>query len=152
MSTPISGIGTVVNPTDSSVTTQNTVNQSDFIKLFLAQLQFQDPLQPVDNQEFLAQLAQFSNLEQTQQTADNTNGLLVMTSSAQALTLLNKFVEFASTDGTTHTIGSVSGITFDSSGPMLSVTDNNNQVTPGVRLSQITTVSNTTITPPTTTP
>ena len=60
---PVDAIGSVLNQQDTTVTRQNTIDQEDFIKLFLSQLQFQDPLEPVDNREFLAQLAQFSNLE-----------------------------------------------------------------------------------------
>jgi len=41
-----------------------TVTQDDFLKLLIAQLQNQDPLQPMDNQEFAAQLAQFNSLGQ----------------------------------------------------------------------------------------
>jgi flagellar basal-body rod modification protein FlgD len=135
----VDAIGSTLNPTDTATTSQNTVNQSDFIKLFLAQLQFQDPLQPVDNQEFLAQLAQFSNLQQTQQTSQNTQGLLVMNSSAQALALLNKTIQVQLADGTSLT-GSVIAVTFDPSGPMLSVKSGSN-VTPNIRLSQVSIVT-----------
>ncbi|HXG51836.1 MAG TPA: flagellar hook capping FlgD N-terminal domain-containing protein [candidate division Zixibacteria bacterium] len=41
-----------------------TVTQEDFLKLLIAQLQNQDPLQPMDNQEFAAQLATFNSLGQ----------------------------------------------------------------------------------------
>ncbi len=132
----VDAIGSTLNPTDATSTSQNTVNQSDFIKLFLAQLQFQDPLQPVDNQEFLAQLAQFSNLQQTQQTSQNTQGLLVMNSSAQALALLNRNVQVQSVDGTSST-GTVIAVTFDTSGPMLSIQSAGGQVQPNIRLSQV---------------
>src|SRR3954447_10750458 len=39
-------------------------NESTFLKLLVAQLQNQDPLQPQDGMQFVSQLAQFSNLEQ----------------------------------------------------------------------------------------
>ena len=60
---PVDAIGNVLNPANPGTTQNNTIDQNDFIKLFLSQLQFQDPLEPVDNREFLAQLAQFSSLE-----------------------------------------------------------------------------------------
>jgi flagellar basal-body rod modification protein FlgD len=44
--------------------TDKTVTQDDFLKLLIVQLQNQDPLQPMDNQEFAAQLAQFNSLGQ----------------------------------------------------------------------------------------
>ena len=40
-------------------------NENTFLKLFIAQLKNQDPLNPQDGTQFVAQLAQFSNLEQT---------------------------------------------------------------------------------------
>ncbi|MGA1876201.1 MAG: flagellar hook assembly protein FlgD [bacterium] len=42
----------------------SSLNKDDFLKLLLTQLQHQDPMNPLDNTEFLAQLSQFSQLEQ----------------------------------------------------------------------------------------
>jgi flagellar basal-body rod modification protein FlgD len=58
-----------VNSTPTQATTaqplsKQTVTQDDFLKLLIAQLQNQDPLQPMDNQQFAAQLATFNSLEQ----------------------------------------------------------------------------------------
>jgi flagellar basal-body rod modification protein FlgD len=132
---PVDAIGSVLNQSDASATRQNTINQEDFIKLFLSQLQFQDPLEPVDNREFLAQLAQFSNLEQTRQTSQNTEGLLVMNSSAQALALLNKTVD-VQVNGAAVT-GSVIAVSFTTSGPELSIQSTSGPVLTSIHLSQI---------------
>jgi flagellar basal-body rod modification protein FlgD len=45
--------------------TSSLANQATFLQLLVAQLQNQDPLQPQDGTQFVTQLAQFTNLEQT---------------------------------------------------------------------------------------
>jgi flagellar basal-body rod modification protein FlgD len=50
---------------------QRTVSRDDFLRLLIAQMSNQDPLSPLDNQEFAAQLAQFSSLEQLQSIDEN---------------------------------------------------------------------------------
>lgn len=45
-------------------TAQNTLNQQDFLQLLATQFQQQDPMKPLDDSAFLAQMAQFTSLEQ----------------------------------------------------------------------------------------
>jgi flagellar basal-body rod modification protein FlgD len=52
-----------------------TVTQDDFLKLLIAQLQNQDPLQPMDNQQFAVQLATFNSLQQLIGINDKLGGL-----------------------------------------------------------------------------
>lgn len=75
MTTPVSGVGS--NPTTTAATSGSTATagsmsalatQDQFMKLFIAQLQNQDPLSPQDSSAFLAQLAQMSQLEQATET------------------------------------------------------------------------------------
>jgi flagellar basal-body rod modification protein FlgD len=56
---------------------QKALGENDFLRLLVEQLKHQDPLQPQDNTAFVAQLAQFSGLEQSMQT--NSNLGLIMT-------------------------------------------------------------------------
>ena len=69
------------------------VNQADYLKLFMQELTYQDPLKPIDNREFMAQMAQFSALQQAQTTNDSLSQLLGMTSANQSLMMLGKTVK-----------------------------------------------------------
>lgn len=131
----IEAIGSPLASTSSELT-QSRLGQEDFIKLFLTELTFQDPLEPINNREFLAQMAQFANLEQTRITNENTNNLVAMNATAQSLGLLGRQVE-VSTESGGSLIGSVAAIAFSAAGPVLTVNGANGNVLPDVRLSQI---------------
>jgi flagellar basal-body rod modification protein FlgD len=87
---------------NSSITgsISQTMNKDDFLKLLVTQLQYQDPMSPEDPKDFVAQLAQFSSLEQ--QINSNTNlenlskaiqNLKQSQSMAQGVSLLGKTVK-----------------------------------------------------------
>jgi flagellar basal-body rod modification protein FlgD len=66
-------IQSAVNTATSSATTntaKNTLGKDSFMKMMIAQLQNQDPLNPMDGTAFVAQLAQFTSLEQLQNLND----------------------------------------------------------------------------------
>lgn len=139
----IDGIGTVYNQQATAVNQQN-IEQEDFIRLFLAQLSFQDPLEPLDNREFLAQLAQFSSLAvQNDSNAQLTN-LLQSASSSQSLNLLGKTVDFFDDVGSSHT-GNIISVRYTQSGPRFTVSvDNNPQFEIGLsQVYQVTQLSGT---------
>lgn len=65
--TTLSNIGitrasTAAAPTTTTAAAAGTLNQNDFLKLMTAQMQNQDPFNPVDNTQMVAQMAQFSSL------------------------------------------------------------------------------------------
>ncbi len=131
----IDAIGNVLNSTTSELS-QSRLGQEDFIKLFLTELTFQDPLEPINNREFLAQMAQFANLEQTRVTNENTDNLVTMNATAQSLGLLGRQVDITTESGESLT-GSVSAISFSLSGPVLTIKDSNGNMLPDVRMAQV---------------
>lgn len=77
---PASAVGstTAANPYGLETTTkkQEAIESKDsFLKLLVAQIKNQDPLNPADGVEFLTQLAQFSQLEQSMGIREEISGL-----------------------------------------------------------------------------
>lgn len=95
------------------------------LRIILTQLTYQDPLKPLDNTEFVSQLAQFSQLQQTQSLNDQMSSLLAGQSATQATSLLGKTVDIA-TSGSKIT-GTVQSVSFTSSGPTVTVLTPNGQ-------------------------
>ena len=61
--TPISGTGTGTDAASALTPKKDPLGRDAFLSLLITQLQHQDPMQPQENGEFIAQLAQFSSLE-----------------------------------------------------------------------------------------
>jgi flagellar basal-body rod modification protein FlgD len=132
----VDAIGSLLNTSDNSATSSSGINEQDFIKLFVSELQFQDPMQPLDNSQFLTQLAQFVSIEQQSEEVSGINNLLTLGSQGQPLGLLSHNVQIANEDGTS-TSGKVTGIQYGSNGIRLTVTASNNNVLTDVTLSQV---------------
>ena len=96
------------------------VSQEDFFKILVTQLQFQDPLKPIDNQAFIAQIAQFTSLEQSRQANDRIDSLLSVQAATQTIGLLGKTVEIETATG--PAVGAVNTVTFQGNQPLLTVT------------------------------
>jgi len=88
MSTSISGTLTTaqteaLSALETTTTSSNdnaTLDKDAFLKLMLVQLQYQDPLEPLDSSEYISQMAQFTELEQMTNMADSMETLEELTS------------------------------------------------------------------------
>ncbi len=91
-----------------------------FLELMVAQLRYQDPLNPTDSGEFLAQSAQFTALEKMQDVADRTGALLGAQMAFGASALVGRNVTWLDADGESFS-GTIDGVTFGSEGPVFDI-------------------------------
>lgn len=130
----VDAIGSVVGSGSSGITA-SSLNQSDLLKIFLTQLTYQDPLNPVDSREFLAQLAQFTNVQQTQELSQNLTGLLSVQSVSQSIGLIGKTVQVVRNGQ--ELAGIVSTLQFQNGQPLLTLKQSDGTFLQGIRLSDI---------------
>ena len=85
------------------------LNKDDFLKILITQLSNQDPTKPMEDKEFIAQMAQFSTLEQMTNMNEGFTRVAEQLQSSQALGLLGRTVEI---DGSEAVIrGKVEAVT-----------------------------------------
>lgn len=85
------------------------LGRDDFLKILITQLQNQDPTKPMEDKEFISQMAQFSSLEQMTNMSQGFEQMNTLLSSSQALSVLGRTVEVQSGDQTVR--GTVSSVT-----------------------------------------
>ena len=89
---------------------QPELGKDDFLKLLITQLSHQDPTQPLQDREFVAQMAQFSTLEQMTNMNGELSKVLGLLARSQAVNLLGKTVEIAQGQGSiTGRVEAISG-------------------------------------------
>lgn len=91
----------------------------DLLRIVLTQLTYQDPLKPMENFEFVSQLAQFSQIQQTQTMSDRVLALLQAEGTNQATSVLGRIVDIPAGPATLS--GRVIAVSFQSSGPRLTI-------------------------------
>lgn len=97
---------TLASGTDSTTasrTPQKALGQSDFLKLLAVQFQVQDPMKPMEDTSFIAQMAQFSSLEQSNAMVSGFKTLQADQRAATANSYLGHRVTVDLGDGTSFT-------------------------------------------------
>ncbi len=129
-------------PVSSNQASLNQGAQSAFglefeslLRIILTQLTYQDPLKPMDNAEFVSQLAQFSQLQQTQAMNDQLTSLLAAQAATQATNLLGRTVDV--TTGSTTISGKVETVSFTSGQPVVTIRTIDGQTVSNISISTI---------------
>jgi len=117
----VSSVATLVSGLAAQATgkTTDTANgalgKQDFLNLLLAQMKNQDPLDPLSDSDFVAQMAQFSSLEQLLDLNSSMTSL-------QTITMIGKTVSAYASDGSTIS-GTVKSVNLTNDTPLLTLED-----------------------------
>jgi flagellar basal-body rod modification protein FlgD len=117
------------NPSDRILTleemqpknsTNGAMGKDQFLKLFVAQLQHQDPMNPMNDSEFMGQMASFSTLEQVSNLAAANERVASNLTSSSAIGLIGRTVSYVDENDQIHT-GKVDKVTTAGGVPTLTV-------------------------------
>ncbi|MGX5801683.1 flagellar hook assembly protein FlgD [Bradyrhizobium sp. Arg314] len=114
----------------SQQTSKTAVDYQSFLKLLIAEMKNQDPTKPMDSTQYVAQLATFSQVEQSVQTNTKLDQIMQSSALSQADALIGRSI--TSADG--KTTGTVASVTLSSSG-LIAVLQDGTQVPVGAGVS-----------------
>ncbi len=129
--------GSTAGSTATEPTNPNgELGKNDFLKLMIAQLQAQNPLEPSNGTEYISELAQFSQLEQTTNLAQSSSQSATAQRVAQAVGLIGHTVSYTDPSTGATQSGAVQSAEITPEGATLTI-----EGTPGVELAGVTEVS-----------
>ena len=96
------------------------MGKDQFLKLFVAQLQHQDPMNPMQDSDFMGQMASFSTLEQVSNMAAANQQIAANLTSTSAIGLIGRTVSYVDANDQIHT-GVVEKVTTAGGTPSLTV-------------------------------
>lgn len=137
--------GTLAGTSSSPATSSSTQTATDafglgfdsLLKIVLTQLTYQDPLKPMDNFQFVSQLAQFSQIQQGQTMTDKLQQLVSSQSAAQATGLLGKTVDIT-TANNAQLSGKVTALSLQSGDVRLTIQTSTGQTISNLSLASVT--------------
>ena len=115
----VSALNSATGTTQTAAATAQTVDYQSFLRLLVAQMKNQDPTAPMESTDYVAQLATFSQVEQSVQINSKLDGILQASTFAQAGDLIGREIESA--DGKIK--GTVESVRLYSDGIMAKLTD-----------------------------
>ncbi|WHU04998.1 flagellar hook capping FlgD N-terminal domain-containing protein [Sphingomonas sp. NIBR02145] len=124
--------------TSSAATDAFGLSFDSLLKIILTQLTYQDPLKPMDNFEFVSQLAQFSQIQQSQTMNDRLETLVSAQATSQATSLLGTQVDIPA--GATTLTGTVTAVTFDNGSPRITIKTADNRTISNLAIASVTQV------------
>lgn len=137
---PIPSATSSSSPGSSSSTQQAATDAfglsfESLLKIILTQLTYQDPLKPMDNFEFVSQLAQFSQIQIGQTGNERLEAMAIAQANAQATSLLGRTVDIPA--GSATLSGKVISVSFAEGSPRIAIRKADNQVISNISISSI---------------
>jgi flagellar basal-body rod modification protein FlgD len=120
---PFASVRAGANTSTSSSSTQNSDNQfgeDTFLKLLVAQLQYQNPLSPQDGTQFLTQTAQFTMVEKLNSIDTEVKSSMAANQTIAASAMIGKQVQYKDPNDVDAT-GVVSSVKLTADGPLLHI-------------------------------
>lgn len=120
--------------TQKTTSSNNTLDKDAFLKLLVTQMQYQDPLDPQDNAEYIAQLAQFSSLEQMTNVASQLNNVYSLVDNintsvlvGQLSNMIGQSSQWTDSAGVKYE-GTITGVSISDGSPSIIAEDKNGNV------------------------
>lgn len=119
MSTAVNGASSLGDSASQVFGTGSSVlGKDEFLKILVTQLKNQDPMSPLDDKDFIGQMAQLSTLEATNNMGTQVQDMVTSQQQTQALLLVGRTVQYADQNGDPAQ-GAVTGVRLDSQPPAL---------------------------------
>jgi flagellar basal-body rod modification protein FlgD len=80
---------------NQKIVSKNTLDQADFMKLLITQLKSQDPTKPLDDKEFIGQMAQFTSLKEINDLSENIRIMNREFAFTKAVSLVGKTISWS---------------------------------------------------------
>lgn len=132
--TPV-GAGTTTPTAQSAATNAFGLSFDSLLKIILTQLTYQDPLKPMDNFQFVSQLAQFSQIQIGQTGNDRLSSLVSAQATMQAAGLFGRTVDILSEGATVS--GKVTAIAIAAGEPKLTIETDDKRTIAGLALGTV---------------
>lgn len=116
------------------------LNFESLLKIILTQLTYQDPLKPMDNFQFVSQLAQFSQIQQGQVMNDRMQALLTSQNTLQSTSLIGRVIDISANGGAGVISGTVTAVTFQNGDPRLTIRTSTGQTINNIAPANVTQV------------
>lgn len=129
------GAETAAPTTQKAATDAFGLSFESLLKIILTQLTYQDPLKPMDNFEFVSQLAQFSQIQIGQTANEKLEAMATAQANVQATSLLGKSVDIPA--GATVLTGKVVSISFDNGSPRIAIMTPDNKTISNISINSV---------------